>query len=219
MPLENQSAPEGSKEETSGSSESSTQKVDNNDQDYNPEFVQKVLKEKKNYATKAQQIQEENEALRKQLEQIKEQDLKNKEEYKTLYENKLSEVNEWKEKYTSQQKEIENGIKRSQLRNELTKLGIKPAYLEKAVNLADLNYVKYDSDAKLVLGADDQARLISEEWKDLFGGNQSRPNHDSPDINSKNGAITLEEWKKLPFEEQKKRMKDVAANMGLELKK
>jgi hypothetical protein len=187
------------------------------DQPYSKSFVDKLLSEKKNVSTSNQALQKQIEDLQKQVKDRNESDLREQNKWKELHDLKEQERDQWRAKYDDQNKTIVAGLKNRELRGELAKLGIKQSYVEKAVKLADLESIKVDPETNIVIGADSQAKLISEEWSDLFGGGDAGANHDAPAAVST--PITLEDWKKLSPEEKKKRKADLFKSMGHELKK
>ena len=85
-------------------------------------------------------------------------------------------------------------------------MGINDAYLEKASTLADLTKIKIDDETGVIYGADVVAKTLQDEWPALFSGD-SKPNvsQSAPSSMQKTSKLTVEEWKKLPFHERKKR--------------
>jgi len=177
-------------------------------------FVNKVLEEKKNTVLKNRELMDENLALKARLKDEEEKKLLEKEDFKKWGEKKEIEANEWKQKYEDSQTTIEKSIKKGAVKNELVKLGIDQKYINDTIKLVNIDNIQYDNDSKTVVGAEDEAKALAEKFPPLFGTNKAGVNHDAPQGDSFR-PITLEEWKKLPYEEAKKRKPDLYKNLGI----
>jgi hypothetical protein len=205
-------APVGDSSATSGD-DAKTPESDS----YSKSFVDKLLSEKKNVSSTNQALQAEIESLRKQIKDRNESELKEQSKWKELYELEKEESGSWKSRFEDQHKTIEKGLKTRELRKELVKLGIDTTVIEKVDKLADFESIKVDPETKICIGADTQAKLIYDEWPKLFGNTAVGTNHDAPETAKR--PITLEEWKKLPPEDKKKRKPDLFDSLGIPLKK
>lgn len=178
-------------------------------QGYSREFVEKVLNEKKNAMESLRQMQSE-------VKRRDEEKLLADKKYEELAETRLSEINDWKTKYETSQKTIQNSMKTSVLKKELTKLGCHPEYIDKAVRFADLNEINYDTETGVVSGADNIAKSISEELKPFFGNQAVGTNQSAPVGTPK--TMSIEDWKRLPYEERQKHKAAVYASHGITLR-
>lgn len=182
------------------------------------QIVEKLLREKKNWQLKAEQETREKEDLVKKLKEIEEEKLASQQKYKELYEAKTKEVSGLQEKITLIDKEKENEEKKSALRRELEKSGIKNERSDFAISTIDLNQLKYDKENKIVLGVEDMAKMIKNTIPEIFAGQSIKVNHDAPSNNI--ATIDLESYKKLSFEEQKNPdiLKKLYASHGIEIR-
>lgn len=189
--------PEGANDSTSGESSEGKQ--------YSSDFVEKLKKEKENFRTQAQKRDEELENFKAEQKSREENALKEKEDFKQLYENKAKELEEAQGKLQATNLEKLDANKRSELKKELSKLGINPDYADKATRLADLGQIKIDKETGVMYGTDSVAKHLADEWPTLFGTTTESVSQRSPEMPSPTGALTLDEWKKLPYDERKKR--------------
>lgn len=175
---------------------------------YKAEFVDKLKGEKDNLKKRIEQLEAEQKAA-------EERALKEKEDYKTLYEKTKAENERLTGSLESAEQQKLNAKKESELKRELAKLGVKPSYAEKAVKLANLDFVKVDNDSGVIYGAEVVAKSLSEDWPDLFGeGTTEKVSQSAPQSPPPTGALTLEEWQKLPYDERRKREGEVLGLTG-----
>ncbi len=200
----NDSLPVGGNDVTSGTS---------SDKVYNEDFVNKLKGEKDNFRKRIEQL----EAEKRESE---ERALKEKEDYKTLYEKTKAENEQLTGKLGSAEQQRLDAKKASELKSELAKLGVKPQYAEKAVKLANLDSVKIDKDSGVIYGAEVVAKSLSEDWPDLFGsGSSEKVTQNAPATPTPTGALSLEEWQKLPYDERRKREGEMMQTMGIQTKR
>jgi len=186
---------------------------------YDEGFVSKLKGEKDNFRSANQQLQEKVEALQNQIREGEEKALKEKEDYKTLYEQQKQRVEELTGVVDKAANEKLNTAKTGELRKELEKLGVNPKYAEKAVQLAQLDTVKIDKETGTIYGADLVAKTLSEEWPVLFGGQTDNVTQNAPEVPRPTGALTLEEWQRLPYAERKQREGELFSSSGVNLKR
>jgi len=203
-------APVGADSVTSGADAGKT---------YDESFVSKLKGEKDNFRSSNQKLQEQVEALQNQIREGEEKALKEKEDYKTLYEQQKQRVEELTGVVDKAANEKLNTAKTGELKKELQKLGLKPEYVDKAVQLAELDTVKIDKETGTIYGADLVAKTLSEEWPVLFGAQTDNVSQNAPDTVRPMGALTLEEWQKLPYAERKQREGELFGSQGVNLKR
>jgi hypothetical protein len=200
----NDVSPVGNNSDTSGSE---SEKV------YNEGFVNKLKGEKDNLRKRIEQL----EAEKRESE---EKALKEKEDYKTLYEKTKLENESLTGKLDSAENLRLNAKKESELKSELAKLGVKPSYAEKAVKLANLDSIKLDKDSGVIYGAEVVAKSLSEDWPDLFGSQSTeKVTQTAPASPTTTGALSLEQWQKLPYDERRKREGEMLQTMGVQMKR
>jgi hypothetical protein len=174
---------------------------------YDDSFVNKVLTEKKNAMDRVRNLENE-------LKEIREAELRKTENYKVLAEQKDQELNDLKNKYAQKEQFITENIKKTAIRDELTKLGCKAEFLDKATKLVNINNVEFDSETQTVTGHIEAAKKLSEELRPLFGNAGVGTNQSAPEGGQ--GQLTLEAWKKLPYDERKKRQGELEENLGIQ---
>lgn len=184
----------------------------NNQQDANP-LVDKILKEKKNAMERVRTLEQELENYKSTMSKIEEDKLLEQKKFQEIAEKRKQEADQWKTKFDESQKMIVDSIKTGAIKTELLKLGIDPKYSGDAIKLIDLNKIHYDNETRVVIGAEDEAKVLLEKFPPLFGTKPPGVSHAAPSGNSVN--ITLEDWKKLPYEERKKRENDLYNSMGI----
>lgn len=171
--------------------------------------LEKILKEKKNAMERVRELET-------KLKEESDAKLIEKENWKTLAEMKDKEAKEWQEKYTSAQRLIEDSAKISEIRTELSKLGLNQGYMDVAMKLADTTSVVFDKENKIVTGAENVARMIREKVPVFFQKTNPGVDHSAPAGSP--GKLTIEDFKKLPLDEKRKREKELYENMGIKLK-
>jgi len=164
------------------------------------ELVEKLLKEKKNWQLKAEQEAKEKNDLQAKLKEKEDSELLTQQKYKELYEERNKEVTSFKERFATLEKEKEDGVKRSALRKELEKRGIKQERADFVLSTVDLNALKYDSEHKIVLGVEEQAKIVQDTLPEVFAGPNVNPNHDAP--KGVPVAVDMESFKRLTVKEQ-----------------
>ena len=203
-------APVGDVTEASGSvkdQEVITNTTETKDENqYSAEFVNKVLKEKRN-------VVEANKALKGEIDSFKKQDLVKKENYKELLDMQKKEADELRIKYEDQKSLIVNTKKVDALRTELVKLGMDEKFLNKAVKLVELESIIIDDDTNVITGADLLAKNLSEEFPPLFQRKAVGVSHEAPVGNMT--TLTVDVWKKLPKEERDKREPELYQTLGI----
>lgn len=207
----NGTSPVGSDSATSGAD---SEKV------YDSSFVEKLKGEKDNFRNANQSLRDELEQMKAEQKAREEAALKEKEDWKTLYEKTKLEKETLEGKLGSAEMLRQNAKKESELKSELAKLGVKPQYVERASKLANLDSVKIDKETGVIYGAEVVAKALSEDWPDLFGPGQSeKVEQQAPGSVAPTGALSLEEWQKLPYEERKKREGEMMVSQGVKLKR
>lgn len=174
------------------------------------DLVKKLLKEKNNQKKRIAELEEE----RRLVEQQK---LIETENFKALYEQRDQELQNIKAQYEQQKNEMTNAAKRSAVKKELQKLGCQTQYVDRLLNLANMENVNFDSETRVVTGHTEVARMLSEEMKPLFGNANVGVNQSSPVGTPSN--LSIEEWKKLPYDQRKKTYAQVMESMGVKIRK
>jgi hypothetical protein len=194
---------------------------------YNKEYLEKTIKEKRNWkAAKeaaeaiADQIKREKEELERRLKDLEEKNLVEKENFKELYERaKAMAEKESLEKASIQNKWI-NGIKVGQLKTELSKQGIRPERLDTVLKLTDINKLKYNEEHNVVLGVEEEARLIKEQYSEFFGKQIPSVSHEAPHQNSTITINSIEDFRKLkPEERTQEVLMELGRKLGVDLRK
>lgn len=152
---------------TSGAQVTDSSGSGDNEQNYSKEFVEKLLKEKKNYAESAKALREERQKLADEIEGLKTQDLQKQNQYKELYENAIKKQQELSAQLKNQTDTITSSKKKEELTKHLFKLGLDDKYLDDALKLSDLNSIQVDPETFVVVGADDLAKSLKEKYKDV----------------------------------------------------
>lgn len=203
-------APVGADSSTSG---------DGSGKVYDESFIAKLKGEKDNFRTSNAKLLAKVEELENSIKSKEEAALKEKEDWKTLFEQKAKEVETLTGTIQLTEKEKLEGVKKTELKKELTKLGINPVFVDQATKLADLDSVKIDKETGVVYGADVVAKTLSEEWKPLFGETTPGVTQNAPEAPTLTGKLSLDEWQKLPYDERKKREGELQSSMGFAVKR
>lgn len=210
MPVENQVIePVVNAAGTSGSVNNATTNVTTPvtptpDNTYSKEFVEKVLKEKKNSVEALRAAEE-------KLSKHEKEKLVSQENYKELLTVSEKKTVELQDKLNSQTNLITNAKKLGALKSELQKLGMDPKYIADTAKLVDLEQVIVDEDNGVITGADLQAKRLADKFPPLFKTNNVGVSHQAPV--GIGGELTLESWKKLPEKEQKDRYPELRQNL------
>jgi hypothetical protein len=167
---------------------------------------QKVLNEKKKRDEELRKANEQISAFEQERKNIQEQSLREKEDFKKLFESRDGELKQTQTQLSQLQESINNSKKMSSF------LGLLGESLEQPYwNLVDLDKIAIDP----TTGKPDEqvSKQYAEEfrkthWKlfDVAGGARM-PNHVAGPVKSQ--GLTKEQWLKLPYNEQKKRMNDI----------
>lgn len=203
----------------------SDQDTTQKDEQYSKDFVEKLMKEKKNYASKVDEISAKLAAYESTIKEKDMEVLKVKEDWKSLATEKEKEVLALKaalqEKETaiqSIQVEKINGHKISALKRELDKLGADHKSMDSILRLADLNVMKYDEEHKVVLGVEEVAKSIKEQIPAVFGVSVPGVSHAAPA--GSNAKMDIETWKKMDIKERRKiPLEQVYKGMGIDIVK
>lgn len=200
-------------------SETSTEETPQTEQPMNREFVDKVLREKKNTALKNMQLQQEMENLKLKIQESEEKELLREKKFEQLFQQKSTEVEQWKNKYTDQTKVIVDATKTGALKSELSKLGINQDRFPHVMKLVDLNQIQYDNDSRTVLGAEEIARDLAATLPEWFGTTKIGVNQEAPKQSF--GPLTIEKWRELPESERNKPevIAQLRASMGAPYKR
>jgi len=174
---------------------------------YDEAFVMRLMNEKKAAVARA-----------REFEQIAEQREREKmmaqENWKALYEEEQKKSTTWQEKYEQQNSVLINAAKQSAVKKELVKLGIQDTKAEKVLKLVDFKTLDYDRDSGVVSGASIAAKSIAEDYPELFGPSRVGVNQ-SATQGLGAGELTLEAWKKLPYDERKKLEPELYKTLGV----
>lgn len=166
-------------------------------------FVEKVLKEKKNAMAALSEAKAKITEYEAILKDKEESELRLKEDHKALAERYKQERDQLNDKIQSIEIEKVNGIKRAELRKELTKMGADEKSLDFMIKSVDLPRLKYDTDHKLVLGVEDVALELKEQAPALFGVKSVGVDSSAPS-GLHAGVLSVDEYRKLPISERKK---------------
>jgi hypothetical protein len=170
------------------------------------ETLEKLLREKRNWQTKALELED---ALKKESEKK----LVEKEEWKALSEKYGKEKTELETKYASLHKEIINGKKQSAIKNELLKIGADTKALPALLRLAELDKVRYDEDHGIVLDAETVALSVKDIIPQAFGVSM-KVDHSAPQTSAPL-KMSIDTYKTLSYDDQKKKMKDLYESLGV----
>lgn len=174
---------------------------------YYEDFVQKTIQEKKNAIDRLKELENENKKL-------KEEELIKKQNWEEMARQKEIEANEWKNKYQEKEQLIVKAAKAGALKKELSKLGCRDNAAERLVKLVDLNKIEYDAESGVVTGVMNSAKMLSEEFPELFGVSKVGVNQSAP-VGTFQGDLTIEAYNKLPYAERQKVREQLYSNLGL----
>lgn len=180
--------------------------------------IEKILKEKRNAMAALEEERKRIEDLEAKIKEMEQNALIEKENFKELYERSKQESESVKSEYSQFKTKYYDGIKFGALRQELIKQGASESRIDSLCKLVDISKLKYNDEHKVVLGADDEAKMLKEKLPELFGTNVPSVSHDQP--GSSNIAInTLEEFKKLPIKEQTpEKLKELGKKLGVDFR-
>lgn len=134
---------------------------------YPKSFVEKLLREKNNFKTKASELEEQLKAAKK--DPAKPDDNKADEQSKALLKAKDEENKALKEKLDKHTKEISEAKKLGTLKQEFDKNGGNAKQWELITRLADVSKIIIDEDSGVVYGAESEIKRIKELAPTFFG--------------------------------------------------
>lgn len=179
---------------------------------------EKLLKEKRNAMIALEEREAAIKELTRQLEEKESSILLEKQNYKELFENKNKAYNELDSSFSLFKGKYYNGIKYGSLRQELIKQGASESKIDVLCKLVDMSKLKYNEEHNVVLGADEEAKLLKEKVPELFGSNIPSVSHDQPGDSS----ITInnmEEYLKIPGEKRTPEMlKELGKKIGIDFR-
>jgi hypothetical protein len=184
------------------------------------EAYEKALAEKRNFAEKAKAVEAE-------LEKIKTEQLKEKEDFKAMYEMAAKKVQDYEAQIQFAENEKTKAIKLTQVKREWEKLGLKDSKAsETLLKLVDVEKIKFDKDLNLVLGHEEEAKRVFEDFKPLFGASSSRPDHSAPSsgpvsytIEAYRQALRDGSFAKMSKDDQKDYISKIFQSGGVSVKK
>lgn len=137
------------------------------DKGYPKEFVEKIKKEKDNYAKAVHALRTELESVKAVQQDREKQELEQKQEYKKLYEAEKAKAENASKELGSMQERIKQATINTQIRNELVKRGLDEVHVETALKLVDRSAVAIDPATQAVVGADEVAKKFHEAHASL----------------------------------------------------
>lgn len=184
--------------------------------DSSTKHIDKLLKEKQNYAKGLNDVKQKYEQLLSEKQQREEQELLNTRQHEKVIELQRSEITELKGTVGSFEKRETEGRKNIAILGELKRLGFVENEVNKdlAMRLFDKGDVEIDPTANIVMGADLAAKTFYDKYHHLglFGQKTVGVNQDA--TRGVGQPLTLEEWRKLPVDEQVSRQKEVEEAIG-----
>lgn len=177
--------------------------------------IEEKLKAEQERAKKAQEEADRKERelleFKKQIEEKSRLELEGKNDFKGLYQKTVKELEDMRETARIQKEKAIEEKKYQMLSNKLRELGVKERYQERVLKLANIKAVGVDESSGLFYGQELEAERVKSEFPDLFGEKKELPG--GAKIEKKDtltgGKLTLEEWKKLPYDERKKREQEL----------
>lgn len=170
--------------------------------------IEKILKEKKNFAEALEKERAEKLQIQEQLKAKELNEAKLKGDIEGIVKIKDNELNEWKAKAESlmqKQNEFEQSktkeYKLASLKKELVKMGAADDTMEGLLRLSNLDLIKWEDEHKVALGAEDEAKRIKSMMPVAFGVQTPRTDHSAPGSPAAN--IDIEAYKKLSLKEQR----------------
>jgi len=175
---------------------------------YTKDFVEKLKQEKSAALQATREVKEQNRLM------IDEK-MRAENNYKGIAEAREKEANEWRNKYEQKEKMIQEAAKRSSMKKELRKLGFDGPddSSESLLKLANFERINIDMETNVVTGAAEESRIIAQRFPQLFGVTPVGVNQASPV--GRPTALTLDDWKKLPADERRKRQNELYTNLGV----
>jgi hypothetical protein len=186
---------------------------------YDKEFVEKLLTEKKNAMKGLEEVKTKLAAYESQMKEIEEQRLKEKEDFKTIAQMKEKEAIEYKTKLVAMETKIQQSAKLGAIKKEFEKMGLRdPKSVDVLLGLVKTDQLQFDEANQVVIGAEDEARRIKESIPQVFAANASKMNHDA--ANATPGSLSVEGLQDLiKSKAPMHKIKEYQANLMQELAK
>lgn len=185
----------GDAQASSGGAEE-TQEQQHSEQRVAYETYKKVLDEKKSFQKRLDEFE------RKAKEQV-EAELKAKEQYRELYESKQKELEEIATKLKVKEEETQNYQKMGAFLK-----GIQGDVPQQYWGLIDLDKILVDESGKVDEGSVKKAvRDFEKSFPEVIKRQKTAMPNDA--AAGGNGSLSYDEWLKLPYDEKRKRQKDV----------
>lgn len=180
-----------------------------------PDDLEKKLQAERDQAKKAQEDAEkarkELEEVRKAQEEAEKKKLEDKNDFKGLYQKAVTELEETRKKQLEQQTKLQEEKKGNALLKHLQSIGIKEEYKDKALRLANIKAVGVDETNGMIYGHEAESERVKKEFPDLFGEKSTLPPSNKVEKNDKppGGKLTIEDWKKLPYDKRREREQEL----------
>lgn len=139
-------------------------------------IVEKLLKEKRNYASKAADLES-------KLKAFEDERLVEKEQFKTLAEQRLKEIQELKTRVQQDQAMRDKARKLAAVKKQLVQMGMRAEHEELVLNkLLDVEDLIIDPETQAVLGAEEKAKAFRQSYATLgiFGQKAPGVNQNAP---------------------------------------
>ena len=212
--MENQEEDVKNEEQTKTEEDKQEQGQEKEPQKSPDEFAQRVLREKKNWQAKAQEL--ESKLKQMELEQAeKAQDWQKKAEiYKTQFEEANTRLSEYQEKDVKQKK-------LAALQSELIKIGANREYMGTILEYAsgNLNDVIIDQDTGVVEGADFVANKLKSKLAPMFGKTTAQVDSSAPEGAPKPMTYDAIREKYKTIDERTAAMADMMKAKGIHFRK
>lgn len=165
-------------EATSGASPSTSGEEQIEDKKYDASFVEKLKKEKENWAKSASETKAQLEELQSKLAEIEKDKMMSNEQYKEYAEKLELELNESKQELGKFKETIKQGQVNRRIQDELVRNGLNPKYMDDALRLVDRNQISFHPETNLPLGVEDLVRDFKDRYSDLGFFGKSVPGVD-----------------------------------------
>lgn len=176
---------EENKEATSGASSSASGEEQKEEKKYDASFVEKLKKEKENWAKSASEAQSQLEELQNKLTEIEKEKMMSNEQYKEYAEKLESQLKEREQELGKYKETIKQGQVNRKIQDELVRNGLNPKYMDDALRLVDRQQVSFHPETQTVLGVEDLVRDFKDRYKDLGFFGKTVPGVDYSAANSK----------------------------------
>lgn len=164
------------------------------DDDSELKVIAKLKKEKNNYA-------EELRAIKEKLRQKETEEFEKTQNFKAIADRNAQEANELRKRLEDTQEQIAQGRKNSEIKNELTKVGLKPQYLEEVIRFIPKESVAYDHETGIVTGHKEAVKNILQKFPPLFGSSIPNVDHSAPVGSVK--ELSVEDYKNMTPEQRR----------------